>query len=291
MRPGNDDASSRHAVRGRRGVGGRRFRRGRPPVGGRRPRRPAGTASRTSWSASRRSRSSSIPTAVDVRRHGRGCGGPGSRRRADKRGQGRRIEIPVVFDGADLEEVAHLCPLSVGAVVELLASAELVVAFLGFAPGFAYLVGLPPALVDVPRRRTPRPSVPGRVRAAGRRFRRHLPAVLTGRLAPRRHAAGRGCSIRTRHLSPCCFRATASASCPVARRREAGAPAPRPRLESTAPRTVVVQSPGMLSLVEDLGRTGTAGLGVPRAGGADPFFLRMRQPAGGQRRRRRPRWR
>ena len=39
-------------------------------------------------------------------------------------------------------------------------------------------------------------------------------------------------------------------------------------------RTAVVTAPGVLSLVQDLGRLGVARLGVPRAGAADPFALR-----------------
>jgi biotin-dependent carboxylase-like uncharacterized protein len=57
---------------------------------------------------------------------------------------------------------------------------------------------------------------------------------------------------------------------------DVGAPAPggRPPLRSSAPRTVTVEAPGLLSTVQDLGRVGVAALGVPRAGAADPFALR-----------------
>ena len=72
---------------------------------------------------------------------------------------GRRIEIPVVYDGADLEEVARLVQLSPEEVVELHVAAEYVVAFIGFAPGFAYLIGGDERL-EVPRRRRPRVRVP-----------------------------------------------------------------------------------------------------------------------------------
>ena len=73
----------------------------------------------------------------------------------------RRVDIPVTFDGPDLDEVAERIGATPTRVVELLTNAELEVAFLGFAPGFAYLTGLPPALAAVPRRPTPRVSVPG----------------------------------------------------------------------------------------------------------------------------------
>jgi KipI family sensor histidine kinase inhibitor len=77
------------------------------------------------------------------------------------------VELPVVFDGPDLAEVAELTARSVRALVATLAATEFTVAFAGFAPGFAYLTGLPPDL-HVPRRATPRTRVPvGSVGLAG----------------------------------------------------------------------------------------------------------------------------
>jgi KipI family sensor histidine kinase inhibitor len=69
-----------------------------------------------------------------------------------------RVELPVVFDGPDLAEVAELTRRSVADLVRALTEAELVVAFGGFAPGFGYLTGLPEEL-HVPRRTTPRTRV------------------------------------------------------------------------------------------------------------------------------------
>nr|WP_229797922.1 allophanate hydrolase subunit 1 [Planomonospora parontospora] len=80
---------------------------------------------------------------------------------------GRLVTVPVVYDGADLDEVAALSGLTAGEVVERHTGRELVVGWLGFAPGFAYLTGLDPAL-HVPRLATPRTSVPaGAVAVAG----------------------------------------------------------------------------------------------------------------------------
>jgi KipI family sensor histidine kinase inhibitor len=77
------------------------------------------------------------------------------------------VELPVVFDGADLAEVAELTGRSVRAVVAELTTVELTVAFGGFAPGFGYLSGLPDDL-HLPRRATPRTRVPaGSVALAG----------------------------------------------------------------------------------------------------------------------------
>ena len=72
---------------------------------------------------------------------------------------GRRVEIPVVYDGADLDEVAELLQLSPEEVVVRHAAAEYVAAFIGFAPGFAYLIGGDERL-HVPRRPHPRARVP-----------------------------------------------------------------------------------------------------------------------------------
>lgn len=78
------------------------------------------------------------------------------------------VEIPTVYDGEDLEEVAAACGLRREAVVRLHAGAAYRVAFCGFVPGFAYLTGLPSALRAVPRRHSPRRSVPaGSVAIAG----------------------------------------------------------------------------------------------------------------------------
>ncbi|GAA3173733.1 allophanate hydrolase subunit 1 [Blastococcus jejuensis] len=77
------------------------------------------------------------------------------------------VELPVVFDGPDLADVADLTGRSAAAVVAVLTGIELTVAFSGFAPGFGYLTGLPEEL-HVPRRATPRTRVPaGAVGLAG----------------------------------------------------------------------------------------------------------------------------
>jgi KipI family sensor histidine kinase inhibitor len=80
---------------------------------------------------------------------------------------GRDVEIPVFYDGSDLEEVARLVRLSPEEVVERHTAPEYVVAFIGFAPGFAYLLGGDERL-DVPRLVRPRERVPaGSVAIAG----------------------------------------------------------------------------------------------------------------------------
>jgi len=80
----------------------------------------------------------------------------------------RLVEVPVRYDGEDLGFVASLWGVSESAVVERLTGTDFRVAFCGFAPGFAYLAGLPEEW-QVPRLDSPRARVPaGSVALAGR---------------------------------------------------------------------------------------------------------------------------
>lgn len=77
------------------------------------------------------------------------------------------VEVPVTYDGPDLDLVATHCGLTPSEVVAAHTAVTHRVAFCGFAPGFAYLAG--GALGrPVPRRAQPRPAVPaGAVALAG----------------------------------------------------------------------------------------------------------------------------
>jgi KipI family sensor histidine kinase inhibitor len=69
----------------------------------------------------------------------------------------RRIVVPVLYGGAvgmDLNELADMKHMGADALIALHASAEYRVYMIGFAPGFAYLGGLPDRL------HTPRLAVP-----------------------------------------------------------------------------------------------------------------------------------
>lgn len=68
-------------------------------------------------------------------------------------------EIPICYDGADIEEFAGRKMLSVSDVIELHASPIYSVFLIGFSPGFPYLGPLDSRL-HAPRRDTPRPRVP-----------------------------------------------------------------------------------------------------------------------------------
>ncbi|UJP41865.1 allophanate hydrolase subunit 1 [Cellulomonas palmilytica] len=89
------------------------------------------------------------------------------------------VVLPVTYDGPDLDDVAAATGLTVDALVARHAAATYTVAFGGFMPGFAYLVGLDPALV-VPRLATPRPRVPAGAVAIADRFTAVYPAATPG---------------------------------------------------------------------------------------------------------------
>jgi inhibitor of KinA len=74
----------------------------------------------------------------------------------------RSLEIPVCYGGEfgpDLDYVATLHEMSPDEVIRLHSSVTYVVYFLGFAPGYPYLGGLPASLAT-PRLATPRQQVP-----------------------------------------------------------------------------------------------------------------------------------
>lgn len=71
----------------------------------------------------------------------------------------REIKLPVVYDGADLPEVAAHAGLSVAEVIELHSEPTYRVRALGFVAGFPFMETTP-ELLQVPRRATPRAAVP-----------------------------------------------------------------------------------------------------------------------------------
>lgn len=191
---------------------------------------------------------------------------------------GEVAEIPVLYDGPDLAEVAEQTGLTVDDVIARHSAAEYTAAWLGFSPGFAYLTGLDPAL-HVPRRSSPRTSVPaGSVAIAG-----PLAAVypaaspggwrLLGRTTARLWDPARqppsalapGTRVRFRAVREL---ATSYDIFPAGTRAETVDSGP-------AHRVIEVIRPGPLAIVADLGRPGYGHLGVPRSGAADPASLRL----------------
>lgn len=79
------------------------------------------------------------------------------------------IEIPVLYDGPDLAEVADLAGLTVDGLIKAHTETVWTAAFGGFAPGFYYLVPQGERLLpDIPRKQQPRTKIPaGSVALAG----------------------------------------------------------------------------------------------------------------------------
>ncbi|NIZ91696.1 carboxyltransferase domain-containing protein [Kineococcus rubinsiae] len=187
---------------------------------------------------------------------------------------GELVEVPVHYDGEDLDEVARLCGFSAEEVVRRHTAATYSVAFTGFAPGFAYLAGGDPAL-HVPRRRSPRTSIPaGSVGLAGE---------FSG-VYPRASPGGWQLLGRTDVPVWDLGREVPALLQPGARVRftdAAGTPAPPPPAARDAvdapddggPALVVVATAPLI-LVQDLGRPGHAGLGVSASGAVDRGALR-----------------
>jgi len=189
---------------------------------------------------------------------------------------GQTHVLPVVFDGEDLEEVARRTGTSTDRIVAWLCGSDLRVAFLGFAPGFPYLTGLPPELAGLPRRDAPRTSVPAGSVAVGGGFASVYPRAspggwqLLGRTdvplfdpdAPPYALVRPGDRVR--------FTVAAGAARVRARQRH---PDPRPPLVAGDRDHLEILDPGALSLIQDGGRRITASLGIPRGGAADPDGL------------------
>lgn len=195
--------------------------------------------------------------------------------------EGALVVLDTLYDGEDLAEVAHVTGLSVEAVVTAHSTQTWTVAFAGFAPGFAYLVGENQHLA-VPRRPEPRTAVPaGAVGLAGEYsaiYPRQSPGgwQLIGRTNrpmwnlewERPALLGPGARVQFRPVRG--FVEVSDAAATVPGEGEAHAP-------TTQTRTIQglrVLAPGVLSLIQDLGRPGYARWGVGASGAADVGSLR-----------------
>ncbi len=182
---------------------------------------------------------------------------------------GSLVEIPALYDGEDLDEVAAACDFSVDGVVELHASREYRVMMLGFSPGFAYM-GFVDERLRVPRRKTPRTRVPeGAIAIAGPQtgvYPRSLPGGwnLLGRTSLRLFDASRA---NPSTLMP----GDRVRFIPVGTLAASGA-LPKGGYAGSGVR---VLEPGILSTVQDAGRRGLRRLAVPQAGWADAQSARI----------------
>lgn len=193
----------------------------------------------------------------------------------DEQAAGSVIDIPVCYGGGsgeDIAEVMQITGFSQQEVITLHSQAEYAVAFLGFAPGFPYLLGLPATLV-CPRKKTPRVRVPaGSVALAGSQ---------TG-IYPTESPGGWQLIGRTdvslfdyRKASPSLVqpgdkvRFSVSSKLPSIKLDQ-------PSLSTEKNEAVLkIENPGFFSLIQDLGRFEWAHLGVSPGGAADAMALQL----------------
>ena len=178
----------------------------------------------------------------------------------------RLLRVPVVYDGEDLAELASARGISATELARRHAAGRYRVAFVGFAPGFAYLSGLPEEL-STPRLATPRPRVPAGSVAIGGSWTGIYPAVLPGgwRLIGRTsvrlfdaHADPPSLLVPGDRVE---FESVGPAQLPVPE-------PPRPR-ETGGPVVARVLSPGLSTTVQGAPRYGLASSGVPSGGAMD----------------------
>lgn len=186
---------------------------------------------------------------------------------------GETFDIPVVYDGEDLQDVADILGWSVEELIRRHTQATYTVAFTGFAPGFAYMRADDPAF-DVPRRKSPRVRIPAGSVALGGTFGGiypsdspggwqllgRTPLVMWDASRPRAALLAPGDRVRFRDIgrAGAVMPAVTSVTDPVS-----PAPAPEER------RGIVVTRADRPALFQDLGRPGQAAQGVSESGALD----------------------
>ncbi|WP_456268872.1 5-oxoprolinase/urea amidolyase family protein [Kushneria sp. AK178] len=186
---------------------------------------------------------------------------------------GELIEIPVHYNGEDLDDVARLLDMSTDEVIRRHSKHDYQVAFCGFAPGFAYLSG--GAGLDVPRRDTPRTRIPAGAVALAGTFSGIYPTDSPGGWQLIGTTPLKMWDI---HREPAALlqpgmrvRFTVTDESPTRVSAPAGSPAVRDT--GTTPCLEILQ-PGLQSLFQDPGREGRTDQGVSTAGAMDKSALR-----------------
>lgn len=192
----------------------------------------------------------------------------------------RRVEIPVHYNGEDLDEVAALLGISREDVVRRHTGTDYEVAFCGFAPGFGYLAG--GADFQVPRRQTPRTRIPAGAVALAGNFSGIYPKASPGGWQiigvtplqmwdlerPEPALLRPGYKVRFQDAGPL---------------PASGLPAHEQPVSSTAPAGAHLEiiSPGLQTVLQDLGRAGHTDQGVSMSGALDRGALRAANRAVG----------
>jgi KipI family sensor histidine kinase inhibitor len=182
------------------------------------------------------------------------------------------VEVPICYDGADLDETAALLGVTRDELVAVHRAARWTVAFTGFAPGFGYLVS-DDWPFDVPRLASPRTRVPAG--SVG------LAAAFSG--AYPRETPGGWRLIGTTDaplFDPASDPPVLLAPGARVRFVETGqtrvpADPAHPAATDAAGRGFTVTAAGPGATVQDAGRGGRASLGIARSGALDRGALRL----------------
>ncbi|MGO4384891.1 5-oxoprolinase/urea amidolyase family protein [Specibacter sp. RAF43] len=179
------------------------------------------------------------------------------------------VVIETVYDGEDLAVAAAMAGLTPEGLVGMHSQQLWTAAFAGFAPGFAYLVSAV-AYPPIPRRPSPRTSVPAGTVAMAGRYSAVYPGISPG-----------GWQLIGRTTAPIWDPTRQSPALvnpgnrvqfsPV---RETAAMRRRRRTTAATPAGVVVRAAGLQTTVQDLGREGFADIGVTGSGALDRAALR-----------------
>lgn len=204
-------------------------------------------------------------------------------------GESRRVEphdvvIDVLYDGADVEELAQHLGMTADELIAWHTGIEWVAGFGGFAPGFTYCVPANPAdALDVPRRPSPRTAVPAGAVALAGDFSAVYPRVSPGgwqligttrtpmwdSQANPPALVSPGDRVRYRQVSEL----------------EVSQEPSHFHLERPARRPIFnVEDAGLQLLYQDLGRQGNGNLGVTTSGSADRASARTANAAVGNKR-------
>lgn len=174
------------------------------------------------------------------------------------------VTLPTVYDGPDLAEAGRWSGLPPAELVERHVRTPWRVAFTGFAPGFAYLVGEGWEL-DIPRLDAPRTRVPAGAVALAAGFTGTYPRATPG-----------GWRIIGTTTAPLFAPDAVAPALLTAGTRVRFRPE-RMRIELPSPTTTTAASapalridgPGPLATIQDLGRPGAGATGIAVSGAAD----------------------